>query len=218
MCDGYTSYSKQNYMRKQRIFWKVAGKSLTFYKAFGKGCCMGCTDWCTSHCYMNISSFLSAEIKEQIMYSKEMPWIDRFDRLSFESIIASIEYVTFFGSGTITSVNDIEFIKTIIKRYPDKKYRIFTRTANDLESFYGQLLIMSVDKDTNRQMLEKSLRNKNINIAVLNHPDNVGLINELKPKLKTVIECSKCLAEGCKHLCFYEDNKFLLIENYVEGN
>jgi hypothetical protein len=208
------------------LVWKVTGESLVFYRAWGKRFCKGCTPWCLKHCYMNLKEFLKDKREflanylpkydsAKDTYCREFLYFNNKD-MPFHNDLSRAKYVTFFGSGTIIEKNDVDFITKTIKYYPNKIYRIFTRDLEFIEELYGQQIIFSADVDTDKKLLEKALKNKNVNIAVLNHQDNAELIKELKSKIKTVIECSKCLAGECKHLCFYEGNKHLLLENYEE--
>ncbi|MFZ3132867.1 MAG: hypothetical protein WA125_17615 [Desulfosporosinus sp.] len=248
MCDGYywldeqrkaqVAYEKRKEFRDNRdnLVWLIQGESVVFYKAFSKDNCLGCTSWCMKHCYMNNRDFIP-KLRKKINKSQEMPICSYWDLSSnssdekssidfdekylplFHEDIQKTKYVTFFGSGSINCEEDVKFIKWIIKNYPDKHYRIFIRDFYKIEEFYGQQIIFSADKDTDKNLLERALKDKNVNIAVLYHPDNMSLITELIVKIKTILVCDECLENGCtKHLCFKEDNKFFLIENYEEPN
>jgi len=236
MCDSYfwldrlhenqaiTERRNEFYERCDKLVWNVAGDSLTFYRAWGAGKCKGCTSWCVQHCYMNIKNFMSnkrRKLKE--VYSlpeygtciKRCP--DEVGEMPFDKNIIKAQYVSFWGSGTINDARDAEFVINTIRNYPDKHYRIFTRNLEFAEEFYGNTIIFSADLATDKGLLEKALKNKNINIAVLNHRDNAELINDLKSKIPVVLACEECMKDGySKQLCFHEKNRFLSIQNYEE--
>lgn len=234
MCDSYCwldrLYENQAIAEQRHVFdeqcndlvWKVTGESLTFYRAWGEGNCKGCTSWCKGHCYMNIKEFMKGKrkkLKEVNSLPKYDTCIERYPykvgEMPFKKDIEKAKYVTFFGSGTIIDSDDVKFIADTIRRYPNKEYRIFTRDLGFIEEFYGHTIIFSVDCSTDRKILEKALKNKNVNVAVLNHLDNRGIIEELKPKFSVILSCDECMKGGIsRQLCFHEENRFLSIQNY----
>lgn len=224
MCSSYWQgvYENKYECSKRKLVWLHQGEGLTFYKSYGKTDCQGCTKWCLKHCYMNIKEFLKNK-REFLENTFDIPFYDyreHHDELPFHKDIERAKYITFFGSGTINCNADKESIKGIISRYPDKIYRIFTRNLYGVKDFYDHQIIFSVDNSTSPALLAEVISNKNVNIAVLNHPDNIELIDELKGKIKVHISCDDCMRDGVtKHLCFQENmNRSLLIENYEEIN
>ena len=238
MCDSYDWMEEDRKNRKaylsslnfikycENLVWKVAGKSLTFYKNYGETRCNGCTPWCLKHCYMNIKEFLQ---NDRDKLGRILPVYGSLKNYSFGSFsyytsedmpfyndLVNAMYVTYFGSGTINDDNNVQFVKNTIESYPNKHHRIFTRDLKFVENFYGSTIIFSADCSTPSELIDKALKNKNINIAVLGHPDNAEIISELKEKIKTVIYCDDCMESGCVHLCFHETNRYLLIQNYEE--
>lgn len=230
MCDGYCWIDeKRNIQRKYRkrtefnfncdnLVWLTQGESITFYKAFGKNNCLGFTPWCIAHCYMNNADFIP-ELREKINNSYEMPSCEYFSKTylpPFHEDMQGAKYITFFGSGSVNCKKDVEFINWVTRSYKDKQYRIFVRDLYRVEEFYGHSIIFSVDKDTNRSLLGRVLKDKNINIAVLNHPDNAELIAELKSKMTSCVSCVSCLDGNIntKHLCFKNEDRILVLENY----
>lgn len=218
MCDGCVT--NQINIHEKSLFWRVSGESLSFYKTYGNNNCQGCTSWCLKHCYMNMTEFLK-ENRNDILSITKMPNYDLMNKIPFDEEINKVKYVTFFASGTISSEEDKKFIIETIKRYPNKIYRIFTRNLFGIEDFYGNQIILSVDMNTDKNLLEKALKNKNINIAIIKHPENEDLIKKLKLKVKTLIDCNSCLnclnKFECKNLCFKEIDRFLLLQNYIEN-
>jgi len=230
MCDSYCwltelrknqarSHARYTFFDQcSHLVWKATENSLTFYKAWGDGCCRGCTSWCVKHCYMNIKEFLQEE-RKKINKAWHLPTYDVCGNgeMPFHNDISNAKYVTFFGSGTINHAHDIAFVKGTIEHYPNKHYRIFIRDLEFIEEFYGNQIIMSVDVGTNKHIIAKALNNKNINVAILNHPDNAELIKELKSKIPVVLNCEECMQGGySKQHCFHEQNRFLSIQNYEE--
>jgi len=221
MCLGYDF--KASPVGELIPVWLTKGESLSFYKAYGEGHCKGCTPWCVKHCYMNIREFLN-DRRGDILCLKNLK--DGFENIryrnSFLDDMKKVMYITFFGSGTVNTEGDIKFIKDITNGFPGKKYRVFIRSLENIELLYGNNIILSVDCDTPQAILEKALKDKNINIAVLDHPDNHKTINKLKPAFKNIIKCEDCLKQTCNllkdcdHLCFKAENRYLLIQNYEE--
>lgn len=242
MCGGLTTAYSVNKKVQQKYFWRISGNYLSFYKAWGGWNCEGSTEWCNEHCYMRSNPFSKEDmaaissIKNMIPYSyyadtnrstfvgleEAKRYANTLGKLPFDDDIEAAEYITFFGSGCISDYRDIAFIKKIINRYPDKKYRIYTRKPSyynvyELLGDYG--LILSVDKDTDADILNKYLFDEKIKIAIVDHPDNEGIISKVTKCADVVIHCSDCLNQNtCKNMCFDKLEGNVLIIGEYESN
>lgn len=207
--------SNDNYKAVNTLPYITDGKCLSFYKSWGKHFCSGCTNWCASHCYMNLKEFVP-EMRRNLFF--RFYCSDFVENEQFKQDIEKAQFITFFGSGTI-SEPDIMEIKTFIKMYPNKSYRFFVRELRFVDALYKHgLIIFSADRDTDANLLNEALNNRKVSISIVEHPDNKDLVYRLQQISLTNINCNDCVVEGCsKHLCFLQkDTRFLLLEAYEE--
>lgn len=207
--------SNDDYKAVHALSYITDGQCLSFYKSWGKHFCDGCTDWCTSHCYMKIKSFVP-EMRSNLFY--RFYCSDFIENEQFQQDIEKAQYITFFGSGTISEPDLLE-IQAFINMYPNKTYRFFVRELRFVDELFKHgLVIFSADRDTDATLLKEALKNRKASISIVEHPDNKDLIDRLQETNIANVNCNDCATNGCsKHLCFLQDDAhFLLLMAYEE--
>ncbi len=229
MCGGsyYVPASKPTPRAKAPyIYHRQIDNHVSFYAPYGDDKCTHGTKWCKKHCYLKSVPFTKDEEKK--IQSAKIEDIG-LEIYKVYKELKKIKYFTFFASGCIENLGKnknytpAKYMDRMIEQSDeDQKFRFFIRSIEGMivDSHKKAVTILAIDVSSPKNMLTDAIQRKVINaISIVNHKDNLKLINLLKGNelllriygITKIIDCEDCKDDM---LCFKQNERFILIQKY----